>query len=78
MYYDTHHTFDDFRQDYLAKFGKEAFVGPYMRKRWQALRQAAIGKHRLTTYAYEYLRAFYQGTARPRRGRNENLQNVVQ
>lgn len=34
MYYDTYHTFDAFRADYLAKFGKEAFVGPYMRKRW--------------------------------------------
>ncbi|KAM3518755.1 hypothetical protein MY4038_010009 [Beauveria bassiana] len=34
MYYDTYHTFDTFRADYLAKFGKEAFVGPYMRKRW--------------------------------------------
>ncbi|KAK0127335.1 hypothetical protein ONS96_006883 [Cadophora gregata f. sp. sojae] len=34
MYYDTYHTFDNFRQDYAAKSGKEAFVGPYMRKRW--------------------------------------------
>ncbi|KAI1129070.1 putative amidase [Nemania abortiva] len=34
MYYDTYHTFDNFRQDYLAKYGKPPFVGPYMRKRW--------------------------------------------
>ncbi|KAJ3493191.1 hypothetical protein NLG97_g4888 [Lecanicillium saksenae] len=34
MYYDTYHTFDAFRAEYLAKFGKEAYVGPYMRKRW--------------------------------------------
>ncbi|KAI0856904.1 putative amidase [Xylaria cubensis] len=34
MYYDTYHTFDDFRQDYLAKYGKPPFIGPYMRKRW--------------------------------------------
>ncbi|PNS16062.1 hypothetical protein CAC42_4463 [Sphaceloma murrayae] len=34
MYYDTYHTFDNFRKDYRAAFGKEAFVGPYMRKRW--------------------------------------------
>ncbi|KAI1366286.1 putative amidase [Xylaria arbuscula] len=34
MYYDTYHTFDDFREEYLKKFGKPPFVGPYMRKRW--------------------------------------------
>ncbi|CAD6441551.1 2b413a13-dc52-4ba4-a058-9d09563205e3 [Sclerotinia trifoliorum] len=42
MYYDTYHTFDDFRQDYLAKFGKEAFVGPYMRKRCETLTNAIM------------------------------------
>ncbi|KAK3395311.1 putative amidase [Podospora didyma] len=34
MYHDTYHTFDDFRRDYPEKFGKPAFVGPYMRTRW--------------------------------------------
>ncbi|THZ54669.1 amidase signature enzyme, partial [Aureobasidium pullulans] len=34
MYYDTYHTFDDFRNDYKEKFGKEAYAGPYMRRRW--------------------------------------------
>ncbi|KAF2818873.1 amidase signature enzyme [Ophiobolus disseminans] len=34
MYDDTYHTFDKFRKDYRDKFGKDAFVGPYMRKRW--------------------------------------------
>lgn len=34
MYYDTYHTFDEFRIGYLEKFGKPAYVGPYMRKRW--------------------------------------------
>lgn len=34
MYYDTYHTFDEFRREYLEKFGKPAYVGPYMRKRW--------------------------------------------
>ncbi|KAK0716702.1 putative amidase [Apiosordaria backusii] len=34
MYYDTYHTFDDFRSEYLEKFGRPAYVGPYMRKRW--------------------------------------------
>ncbi|KAI0199400.1 putative amidase [Astrocystis sublimbata] len=34
MYYDTYHTFDAFRADYFANFGKPPYVGPYMRKRW--------------------------------------------
>ncbi|KAK4213124.1 amidase signature domain protein [Rhypophila decipiens] len=34
MYYDTYHTFDEFRSEYRQKFGKPAYVGPYMRKRW--------------------------------------------
>ncbi|CAG8981416.1 hypothetical protein HYALB_00013919 [Hymenoscyphus albidus] len=34
MYYDAYHTFDEFRRDYLAEFGKVAYVGLYMQKRW--------------------------------------------
>ncbi|KAK4204937.1 amidase signature domain protein [Triangularia verruculosa] len=34
MYYDTYHTFDDFRSEYLEKFGTPAYVGPYMQTWW--------------------------------------------
>lgn len=32
--YDYYHGFDQFRNDYQQKFGKEAYVGPVVRFRW--------------------------------------------
>ena len=34
MYYYTYHAFDEFREEYRKKFGKEVYVGPYMQVRW--------------------------------------------
>lgn len=35
-YYDGYHEYDQFRDDYKRNFGKEVYVGPYMRFRWDA------------------------------------------
>jgi hypothetical protein len=35
MYWYTYHAFDDFRSQYKSKFGKNAYVGPYMQSRWK-------------------------------------------
>ncbi|KAK4452746.1 amidase signature domain-containing protein [Podospora aff. communis PSN243] len=34
MYYDNYHTFDDFREGYKRKFGKEVYVSPSQRWKW--------------------------------------------
>lgn len=34
FFYDGYHEYDQFRDDYRQRFGKEPYVGPYMRFRW--------------------------------------------
>lgn len=34
FFYDGYHEYDQFREDYRRTFGKEPYVGPYMRFRW--------------------------------------------
>jgi hypothetical protein len=34
MYYHTYHVFDEFREEYKEKFGKEVYAKPYMQVRW--------------------------------------------
>ncbi|MCJ1461355.1 hypothetical protein MMC28_011737 [Mycoblastus sanguinarius] len=36
FFYDGYHEYDQFRDDYRQVFGKEPYVGPYMRFRWFA------------------------------------------
>lgn len=35
MYYDNYHPFDDFREGYREKFGKEVYVSPSQRWKWE-------------------------------------------
>ncbi|CAJ2512035.1 Uu.00g076600.m01.CDS01 [Anthostomella pinea] len=68
-YYSYYHSTDSFRAEYMARYGKQPYVIPYVRQRWEAgaaitAHQHAEGLRRLQVYRTWLLEQCFGGQKR--------------
>ncbi|KAK8059413.1 amidase signature enzyme [Apiospora saccharicola] len=69
FYYDGYHEYESFRQEYKARFGKQVYVGPYMKWKWE--RGSEVTKEMKETSLQEvevYRRWFRDNVLKPTEG----------
>jgi hypothetical protein len=65
MYWYTYHAFDEFRSEYKAKFGKNAYVGPYMQFRWGVGKAVTEMQRDNAIEELEIFRRWFSGNVMP-------------